>query len=89
MLDHKCHTPACVRPHPKHVVAVTFKQNMENRKGAQANSKSGVRGVIWAKANQKWRVSVGRKHIGYYTELEDAAEAAIAARATHFTNSQN
>ena len=35
-IDHLCHNTLCVNPF--HLRAVTQKQNMENRKGAQSNS---------------------------------------------------
>ena len=58
--------------------------NMQNRRGAQANSKSGVRGVHWAKHRNKWRVIVRangvRHNIGYFDSIDDAEVAAITAR---------
>lgn len=81
-IDHKCHNRACVRP--SHLRATTHKRNTENRKGAQANSQSGVRGVYWHKATGKWQARVFHKgraiSAGYFHNLADADEAARAKR---------
>lgn len=45
-IDHKCHNKRCVRP--AHLRTTTRKQNLENRQGANSQSKSGVRGVHWS-----------------------------------------
>ena len=50
--------------------------NAFNRQGANANSKSGVRGVYWHKASQKYVVSVRNKHIGTFCSLEEAERVA-------------
>lgn len=88
VIDHTCHTPACVRP--SHLRPVTHKQNCENRKGAQRNSKSGVRGVVWEKRRGKWRVScshAGKEyHGGYFLEFEAAKKAAADLRNSLFTH---
>ena len=85
-IDHLCHNPACVRP--DHLRAATHQQNMANRKGAHKNSKSGIRGVFWKKSKQKWHVQIkvnGRDiHIGYFTSIDDAEKASIAARRKYF-----
>lgn len=85
-LDHKCHNPACVRP--SHLQAVTHKVNAENRRGAQANSKSGVRGVT-PKGN-KWQAQVvhhGKAiYIGTFSTIAEAESAVIAKRNSLFTN---
>ena len=55
--------------------------------GADPSSvrKSGVPGVSWHRAGQRWvaRPSLGRKqrHLGYFAEEAEAAEAVAAARA--------
>jgi hypothetical protein len=88
IIDHICHTPACVRP--EHLRPATRKQNQENRAGAQANNKSCVRGVSWNAASKKWAAQVqhnGRKvHIGYFATVEEAESAAIAKRLELFTH---
>lgn len=53
----------------------THKGNMMNSK-LRSDNKSGVNGVRWHKKCRKWRVVIGRKHIGLFTQLG----AAIAAR---------
>jgi hypothetical protein len=87
MVDHKCHTKACVRP--DHLQVVTASENMQNRQGPQANSKSGVRGVY--ASGDKWRVLIragGRNHSGgVFFDLDEAAAAASRLRASLMTNS--
>jgi hypothetical protein len=56
LLDHTCFNKACVNPH--HLRPVSTKENGEHRRGAQVNSSSGVRGVSWHKATQKWAAKV-------------------------------
>ena len=45
----------------------------------KAKRYSGIEGVTWCERNQKWNVRVTidgvRKGLGYYEEIEDAAEA--------------
>lgn len=81
-IDHRCHNKICVEP--KHLRAITTKQNNENRVGAAANSTTGVRGVTFHKQAKKYMVSVGHNgeqfNGGLFTDLEDAERAAIALR---------
>jgi hypothetical protein len=87
-LDHQCHNRACVRP--SHLNAVTNQQNGENRRGAQANSRSGVRGVTWYKPYGKWKAEVTRDGVthfgGYFSDLDEAAERARDMRLVLHTN---
>lgn len=89
-LDHRCHVKHCVRP--KHLRPVTNKQNLENRKGAQSNSKSGIRGVCWDKRYGKWLATV--KHNGkqvyreHFESVEGASVAVVEARLIHFTHNE-
>ena len=87
-VDHKCHTPACVRP--AHLRVVTHKQNMENLSGLARNNTSGVRGVSWHKSTGKWRAEVShfRKiiHVGLFDSIEAAADAVLAKRNELFTH---
>ena len=88
ILDHICHTPACVRP--DHLRVVTPKQNCENKRGANSSSKSGVRGVFWVESRGKWRATMThnkRLHfVGEFASLEDAAKSAAAKRNELFTH---
>lgn len=88
VIDHTCHNPPCVNP--AHLRAVRQKQNMENRIGAHANSKSGVRGVSWHKARRTWNVTVKHNgkslHGGSFRSIAEAEGAAIALRNKLFTH---
>lgn len=87
-IDHMCHNPACVNI--SHLRLATPKQNVENRSGAQANSKTGVRGVSWDAERRKWASQVmhkGRKyHAGRFDRIEDAEAAVIEKRNELFTH---
>lgn len=56
----------------------TRKQNQANRP-AQCNNTSGFKGVIWSKANKKWRANLthmGKKiYLGYFNTPEEASDA--------------
>lgn len=86
--DHRCHQRNCVRP--DHLRLVTNAQNGQNRRGAQSNSTTGVRGVSWEKRAQKFRAQVGlsgkRHHVGYFDTPEEAEAAVIAKRREMFTH---
>lgn len=62
----------------------TRSENHQNRAGAQRNSKSGIRGVCWCKRKKKWQalIKVGekRKHLGYFSTIEDAEIVVKEAR---------
>lgn len=51
--------------------------NSENLKNARISSsnKSGVRGVSFIKARQKWAVSISQRFVGEFRTLEEAREA--------------
>lgn len=87
-VDHRCQTPLCVDV--EHLRLVTQKQNREHLTGAYRSSKSGVRGVCWAKRHNAWAASVrheGRAHwVGYFDRIEDAAEAVKKKRNELFTH---
>jgi hypothetical protein len=88
VVDHTCHNILCVRP--AHLRAAANKQNLENRAGAQVNSRSGVRGVYWDEFNSKWRAKVQHNgkvyHAGRFDTIEEATQAAIAKRIELFTH---
>ncbi|KUM34550.1 HNH endonuclease [Arthrobacter sp. EpRS71] len=88
VIDHICHNPSCVKP--LHLRAVKQKQNMEHRVAAHANSKSGVRGVSWHTARQKWYVTVKHNgksvHGGSFHTMDEAEAAAIELRNRLFTH---
>ena len=58
----------------------TANENQHNRK-LNSNNTSGIKGINWHKANEKWRAQIridGIKiHIGYYDNLEDAKIARV------------
>lgn len=87
-VDHRCFHRNCVRP--DHLRLVTNAQNQQNRRGAQSNSATGIRGVRWDKRRQKYqaRVRLNGKvhHAGYYDTLEEAEAAVIAKRKDLFTH---
>ena len=82
-LDHRAECPKhCCNP--AHLRAVPHKQNTENHAGPKNNSQSGVRGVYWDKARQRWVAQVTHHGKVVYSKrfdsLEDAKAAVIAAR---------
>jgi len=89
-LDHVCHTPGCVNP--DHLREVSRKQNMENRAGAQATNKTGLRGVSMHKTSGLWQAKVGHNgkqiHLGYFKDPEAAGEAAKAKRLELYTHNE-
>lgn len=87
-VDHRCFHRNCVRPN--HLRLVTHAQNQQNRRGAQSNSTTGVRGVYWSKRHRKYEAQVGlngkRYHVGLFDTLEEAKAAVIAKRKELFTH---
>lgn len=87
-VDHRCLTPLCVNA--KHLRLLTQKQNREHLAGSYRSSKSGVRGVSWAKRHNAWSASVrheGKSHwVGYFGRIEDASEAVKQKRNELFTH---
>src|SRR5699024_4043144 len=81
-VDHKCHTPACCNV--THLRLATNAENTRNKSGVCANNTSGYRGVSWNKDAGKWNARItidGRRiHLGYFADVEEAADAASAAR---------
>lgn len=89
-VDHICHNRACMKP--AHLRLATRKQQMENLSGAQSNSKSGVRGVVWAPRQKRWQGTVGHNgkafHVGFFKNIEDAENAVIKKRLELFTHNE-
>jgi len=87
-IDHMCHNRSCVNP--DHLRVVTPKQNNEHRAGSNPNNTSGAHGVSWRKDVQKWQVTIKHenktRHVGYFTDIEDAREAARLKRLELFTH---
>lgn len=89
VIDHKCHNSLCVNP--SHLQLVTKQQNNENMV-ARKDSKSGIRGVGWSTAVNKWEVRAqvkGKRYFGgYYSAIHEAEKAAIALRNNLMTNNR-
>ena len=66
------------------------KQNQENRKGANKNSKTGIKGVRKYKETRKWIAEICHNgkiiHLGLYESIDDAIAARIAAEKKYFTH---
>lgn len=64
---------------------VTDAQNLQNRKGARKDSKSGIRGVYWNSQLNKWQayVRLDKKliHVGVFENINDAASCVSRVRA--------
>ena len=63
----------------------TVAQNNQNAKLSRANT-SGIKGVNWCKASQKWRAEVkhnGERTYGYFHSTEEAAEFVKTVREKH------
>jgi hypothetical protein len=92
LVDHRYHcNPRCISL--DHLREATQKQNLENRRGPQKNSRSGVRGVYWNKDAGKWYAQVNHHykkiHVGCFDDKAEAEAAVIAKRAELFTHSTN
>jgi len=62
----------------QNLTVVTNRMNSENRRGAQRNSKTGIRGVH--PYRNKYCVKVRNHAVGYFRDLAEAERAAIDAR---------
>ena len=89
VVDHICMTPLCVRP--DHLHAVTRKGNNEHMSGAQRNSKSGIRGVIYDDRFRRPWIATAKsgdlKYVERFATCEEAEVAVSRWRAKHMTNS--
>lgn len=87
VIDHLCHVRSCVNP--DHLRIATHTQNMENRKGAHSNSKSGIRGVYWDSVENRWRGEVQhngkRISVGSFSSMTEAETATVALRKKLFS----
>lgn len=67
-----------------HLRAVTPRQNNQNRRGAQKNSSTGVRGVSWDKSRGKYIAGVKHKgvryNLGRFDSIKEAEMKVIAKR---------
>ena len=87
-IDHICHNPPCVNP--EHLRPVTHKQNHENRKGADSDSKTGVRGVYKSPVTGRYRAVVVHNRqanrLGEFDTIAEANAVATAKRNELFTH---
>lgn|SRR5512139_3387059 len=87
-IDHVCSNRRCVRP--DHLRLVTPKQNNEHRHGANKNSRSGIRGVVWVEKHKKWRAVIKHNrrlyHLGHYATPEEAEAVVVAKRRELFSH---
>lgn len=69
---------------------VTRSENMQNRKCAHKNSKSGIKGVHWHKGHKKWNASIRINtkliHLGSFHDINDAIEARKKGELKYFTH---
>lgn len=67
---------------------VTIIRNSQNRKGAQIDSKSGVRGVHFNQRLNKWiaqiTVNKVKKYLGCYQDIKEAERVVELAREKYF-----
>jgi hypothetical protein len=88
-VDHRNHVMLDCRL--ENLRACSRQQNLQNRRGAQSNSTSGIRGVSFDKARGLWRahVTVSRRtiHLGRFGTKEQADAAAIEGRRRWMTHS--
>jgi hypothetical protein len=87
-IDHTCHERGCVNPN--HLRLATHKQNSENRAGARADNRTGIRGVHWHSQTRRYRATVYHNkrsfHGGSFLTAEEAEAAVIALRKELFTH---
>lgn len=83
-IDHICFDRACIEP--SHLRIVSRSQNSQHRRGAQPNSKSGIRNVHLMRGAWHVRLKIKQKNHtwGPYETVEDASDAAVKLRREHF-----
>ena len=62
--------------------AVTNKENQKNQRLRSTNT-SDFTGVCWHRASEKWRVQIGKKHVGLFTCKLEAIAVRQAAQIDH------
>lgn len=78
---------SCVNP--AHLRLATTKQNAENRIGANAHSKSGIRGVHWHRVSKRWCAQVTHnytRYVEYFDTKEEAEAWAVEMRKNLYTH---
>jgi hypothetical protein len=84
-VDHKCHTPSCVRP--QHLQAVTGEVNRANKRPVTAKSNTGIKGISYRKTDGYYVVNLHRGgapvYRGYFKDLEEAKSALEKVRNEH------
>ncbi len=60
----------------------TRKKNAKNLRRS-SNNTSGVTGVAWDKRNKKWSVTIGKKHLGRFSNFDDAVNVRKQAEIDH------
>jgi hypothetical protein len=85
-IDHRCFNRACCNP--RHLRAVSHKQNRENLQGAYRSSQTGVRGVSRHCGRYEARVSHHGKriYVGFFATLEEADAAVRTKRLELYTH---
>lgn len=82
MLDHACRNPWCVNV--EHLRIADKSRNGQNLNGSRVGSTTGFRNVFWDKQHARYAVRVTLKgqahHGGFFTDLDEAAEAAHKLR---------
>lgn len=90
-VDHMCFTRACVNS--DHLRLLTHQQNGQNRSSANANSRSGVRGVYWNELRQGWMCAavIGdhMTRMGPFPTVDEAEQTIVAWRREHMPASLN
>jgi hypothetical protein len=87
VIDHTCFERRCVNP--EHLQVVTMAENNQNHQGPRRNNKSGIRGVCWSTAMNKWQARaehLGQVETAYFSEIEDAAAEVVRMRNRLHTN---
>jgi len=82
IVDHIDHNPLNNRR--SNLRIVTQSENLQNISRSHIDSRTGIRGVSWSKATQKWEVQMQvnkvRYRLGFYDDIRIAEQVAINAR---------